>query len=114
MNYIPTPPTDEDRKEAERLRALGYRRTSSKHKLLSRIDRADWVTVLAAHLRRAPADLYILSQNLGAGYTMSDTPSGQWCDYYRRVLSNDSVEVSRAVATLVGGSSFDDCGYVSP
>lgn len=90
---------------AELLAARGYRRTSGKHCILSRIDRPDWVDVLARALRRSPAEFYEPGES---------TPSGRWCDSYRRCHSDDKITVSPVIAKLVPGSSFDATGYVPP
>jgi hypothetical protein len=95
--------TDEDRQEAARLKALGYRRTSNRYGMLSRIDRPDWLTVLAIHMRRSPATFYVPGQ---------DHPEGSWCDHYRRVLSKDKIEVSQAISRLVPSSDHDPIGYI--
>lgn len=97
--------TDEHKAEAARLKALGYRRTSNRYRMLSRIDRPDWLLALAEHLRRSPASLYIPDKS---------HPDGMWCDYYRRVLSKDTIEVSPEVCHLVGSSDHDTIGYVIP
>lgn len=95
--------TEQQKLTADELIALGYRRTSNKYRIVSRIDRPDWVTVLAVHCRRAPADFY----QIGA----SD-PEGNWCDYYRRVLSKDKIEgVDPEVFRAVPSSAWDNCGF---
>lgn len=96
-------PTDEDIELATALLASGYLRTSWKHRQVSRIDRADWVAVLARELRRAPADFYVPGDDL---------PAGNWADHYRRVYSNDHVTVSHAVIALVPTSNWNKTGYV--
>lgn len=98
-------PTAEEIAEAQRLMALGYRRTSWGHRLVSRIDRPDWLMVLAKELRRAPADFYVPGE---------PQPAGSWCDHYRRVCSKDNITVSKGVIGLVDGSGFDPIGYVEP
>lgn len=87
----------------EEAKARGYRRTSNKHRMVSRIDRADWIAVLARHLNRAPADLY------EPGATKV---AGNWCDHYRRCLSRDTLTLSEAEFRKVPGSDWDDTGYV--
>jgi hypothetical protein len=96
-------PTPDEVVEATRLIVHGYRRTSWKHRQVSRIDRPDWVTVLARSLRRAPADFYVPGE---------DTPAGNWADHYRRVHSRDHLTVSAAVVALVPASTWDNVGYV--
>lgn len=95
--------TDEHRAEAQRLIGMGYRRTSNKYLMVSRIDRPDWVTVLAQHLKRSPAELY----EIGA-----PSPAARWCGFYRSVLSKDSLEgIAPEVHALIPHSAFDDVGY---
>lgn len=90
---------------AEELIALGYRRTSNKHKMISRIDRPDWLIVLAKNLRRSPAEFYVPGER---------EPAATWCDHYRRVHSKDTLEVEEAVFRAIPGSGYDNCGYVDP
>lgn len=80
----------------EELVSAGYRRTSNKYGLVSRIDRPDWVEVLADHLGRSPAELYV---------------RGCWADYYRRVLSNDTLELGPVEGRKVPTSNWDTTGY---
>jgi hypothetical protein len=87
----------------EQLVAMGYRRTSRKYGMVSRIDRPDWVQVLARHLRRAPADFYVPGEN---------EVQGNWCDYYRCVLSKDTLEIGPVLALRVPTSGHDPVGYV--
>jgi hypothetical protein len=89
--------------EADKLAKMGYRRTSHKHGLIARIDREDWLNVMATALHRAPADFYVPGE---------PNPSGSWCDYYRRCLSLDIRHVQPGVTKLIPGSSFDPCGYI--
>jgi hypothetical protein len=92
-----------ENKSPKELAAMGYRRTSNKYGMLSRIDRADWIEVLAAHLRRAPADFYIPGEKF---------PAANWCDFYRRVLSKDTIEIDPNKAREVPSSSYDPIGFV--
>lgn len=93
----------EARQFAEELAARGYRRTSNKHGIVSRIDRPDWVQVLADDLGRSPAELYAKG---------AKEPESRWKDYYRRILSKDRVTLGADAARFVPGSNWDDCGYV--
>lgn len=88
----------------ETLTRLGYRRVSNKYGIVARIDREDFVQVLARSLRRAPADFYV------PGGT--DRVAGNWCDYYRRVHSKDRIELPREVARRVPPSGHDSTGFV--
>lgn len=91
--------------QAQDLADRGYRRTSNAHGIVSRVDRPDWVDVLATHLRRSPAEFYEPGESL---------PSGRWCDHYRRCLSKDKLYVEPGIAKLVPSSNFDAAGYVAP
>ena len=103
-----------DTSRAKRLTAMGYRRVSWRHCLLARIDRANWLDVLSAHLNRPKADFYVMehSGTEDGGYVMGKEPAGQWCDYYRRCLSEDTVHVSYAVCKLCLTSGHDPVGFV--
>lgn len=94
-----------DAETAADLIAKGYRRTSNKYRTVSRIDRPDWLNVLAINLHRAPADFYVPGES---------SPCGGWCDYYRRVISKDKIEVSPEVYALIPGSGHDPVGYLGP
>lgn len=74
--------------DAERLMALGYRRTSNRHGMVSRVDRPDWKEWLAAK-----------------GYPVD-------ADWYRRVCSKDTFEIGQAKARRVKSSSNDTTGFV--
>lgn len=87
----------------EELIARGYRKVSNKYGRLSRIDRPDWLHLLAVHLGRAPADFYVPG---------AEKPAGNWCDYYRRVLSKDKVDIDPQLARKAPSSDWDDIGYV--
>lgn len=82
----------------------GYRKVSNKFGVLSRIDRPDWVQVLAEHLHRSPAELYVPGR--------PEHPSAHWCDYYRRVLSTDTVMIDPAFARYIPNSNNDPVGFV--
>jgi hypothetical protein len=80
---------------AEQLAARGYRRVSVRHRHVARIDRPDWLSVLAQHLS--------VDEVQGTAV---------WCDYYRRVLSRDCLTVPEDVLMNVPPSCGDDCAYV--
>ena len=90
------------------LASQGYRRTSNRHRMVSRIDREDWKEYMA--LQHAPWD---------AKRGTTDGPDWVKClgpaaaaDFYRRVHSMDSLEgLDPAVFKLIPGSSNDPCGY---
>lgn len=100
VDHILTP---ERQTYVDGLIAQGYRRTSNRYGMVSRIDRPDWIEVLAAHLRRSPAELYVPGE--------PDTPSASWMDYYRRVLSEDTLEIDPNEARRIPNSNWDPCGY---
>ena len=81
--------------------AQGYRKISNKHRIVARIDREDWVHVLAKSMRRAVADFY--------------EPNGQvsshWADHYRRCHSSDKLTLGDAFFKLMRGSSGDSTGF---
>ena len=87
----------------QRLIAMGYRRTSSKYGMVSRIDRPDWLQVLAAHLRRSTGTLLMTDGN----------PDPSWCDFYRRVLSRDTLTLGQERGRRFPTSHGSSCGYVS-
>lgn len=89
---------------AEELTARGYRRTSNAHGLISRIDREDWLEVLAQKMRRAPADFIVRD---GGGRV-----SGLWCDFYRRCYSADTHTVDAQRIVKIPSSGHDQVGYV--
>jgi hypothetical protein len=89
---------------AEELIALGYRKTSNAYGLVSRIDRPDWVEVLAQEMRRAPADFIVRD---GSGRI-----SPSWCDHYRRVYSKDTHTVDPERIARIPTSDHDPVGYV--
>ena len=88
--------------KASRLITKGYRKTSNKYCLASRIDRADWIEVLANQMNRAVADYFDPQGNLSA----------QWADYYRRCLSEDTIRVDQEVLKFIPSSNDDNTGFV--
>lgn len=87
----------------ENLVARGYRRTSRRHGMVSRVDRPDWKEVLAKHLIRSVPEME----------KMVRRSPGDWEDYYRRVLSKDTITLnppSRALS--IPSSDHDPVGYV--
>lgn len=89
-----------------KLVSQGYRRTSRRHRIVSRIDRPDWVQVLAKELRRAPADFYVPGEK---------EPAANWADYYRRCLSKDTqtLEISWQAFMTMPGSGYDNVGFIT-
>lgn len=73
---------------AQNLIDLGYRKTSNAYCLVTRIDRDDWMDVMARQLRCSRADFYNLD---GSGI------SDHWRDHYVRCYSNDSHTVHPAI-----------------
>lgn len=83
--------------------ARGYRRVSNKYGTVARVDRPDWLEVLAESMGRCVADFYIRGKvnELGHG----------WADHYRRCYSKDTIDLPPAIAKLVPGSGSDPVGY---
>jgi len=69
---------------AKQLKKRGYRVVSIKHRLVSRIDRADW----------------------------EDFNPDE--DYYRRCLSKDSIVVPASYLTKIPNSQHSKVGYIKP
>jgi translation initiation factor IF-1 len=76
------------------LHSQGYRRVSNKYKLVARIDRDDWLDVLAKEMRCSRADFYNFD---GSGI------SDSWKDHYVRVYSKDQITVSPEIYKLMKG-----------
>lgn len=79
---------------AHDLTMQGYRRTSNAYCLLSRIDREDWLEVLARSMNTCVAHFYNLN---GSGV------SDRWRDHYIRSFSKDKITVSPAIHRKVPG-----------
>ena len=91
--------------KAQILTAMGYRRVSNGHRGIARIDRPDWLDVLAKDLRRSPAEFYRPGEK---------DPAITWCDQYRRVYSKDTIHgVPEDVFKRIPGSGDSDCGFVN-
>lgn len=69
---------------AQELISLGYRRTSNAYCMVSRIDRPDWIQVLASKMHLSVADFHNVD---GSGV------SDHWKDHYVRVYSKDNLTV---------------------
>lgn len=78
--------------------AKGYRVTSNRHCIISRIDREDWVHHLKECTGIDTVDDTILEEH--------------WCDYYRRCISKDNLTVDQHVCRLIPNSSYDTTGFV--
>ena len=90
--------------EANKLMAQGYRRTSSRHRIVSRIDRVDW----KIHMAKSHSP-WSLREGL-KWVVMLGLESGP--DHYRRCHSKDSIEgVNPEVFKLIKGSNWDECGF---
>ncbi len=79
---------------AGNLHNQGYRRTSNKYKIVSRIDRDDWLDVLAKSMNCTRADFYKLD---GSGV------ADNWKDHYIRCYSKDKLTVSELVYRQMQG-----------
>lgn len=106
-----------NRARAEELARRGYRRISSKYGLVARVDRPDWIMVLAAHLHRSPAEFYLVRQTSagdGEQYAIdSNHPSPMWADHYRRTYSRDKFRVDPEVAKFLRDSEQSYVDYVA-
>lgn len=74
--------------EAATLTKQGYRKVSNRYKLVARIDRDDWMDILARQLNCCRADFYKLD---GTGI------ANNWKDHYIRVYSEDKLTVTPEV-----------------
>lgn len=83
-------------KAMQRLIAMGYRRTSRRFGLISRIDRPDWVEFLKSQ---------------GLGHAEANSKNGCWEDFYRRVYSKDTLEIGQ-FAMAIPPSGWDFTGYI--
>lgn len=92
----PTEPEDEEqaKKVANYLMAQGYRKTSNAYCLISRVDREDWLDVLAKERRCSRADFYNVD---GSG--VGDQHRG----HYIRVFSKDNHTVAPEVLRCMKG-----------
>lgn len=70
------------------LSKMGYRRTSNAYCMVARIDREDWLDVLAKQRNCSRADFYNVD---GSGV------GNQHRDHYIRVFSNDKLTVHPAI-----------------
>lgn len=95
-----------DLRQYAALEAKGYRRTSNRHGLISRIDRPDWLDALNRHLMRSAQQGNLILEN------SEEYNSGSWQDFYRRVLSKDTLEIGKSQAQNIGTSSWDNIGYI--
>ena len=77
----------EAQKQAKELMAKGYRRTSNKYRMITRIDREDWMHFLAEKMPGSCVADFMVKSGPDAG-----KPSPLWEDHYRRVYSKDSIE----------------------
>lgn len=86
------------------LAAMGYRRTSNRHCLVSRVDRPDWREHMAQ--KHAPWDPE------GQGVAWVKCLGKGAADHYRRCYSNDTMTVGPEVSRRIPGSIWDETGYV--
>jgi hypothetical protein len=86
---------DSDYMEARRLIASGYCPTSNRYRMLSRLDRPDWLQHMAyLHTKGFPGSD---AKNLAEGMRWATGLGGGAADFYRRVHSRDTIEVNEAV-----------------
>lgn len=89
--------TDEDSTTdliPEELINLGYRRVSNAYCLVAKIDREDWLEILAGRMRCSVAHFY---NRDGSGI------SNDWKDHYIRVYSKDTHCVGPSRIRLIPG-----------
>ena len=79
---------------AGELMAKGYRKTSNAYCMVSRVDREDWLEVMAAQRNCSVADFYNID-----GTGVRDSHRG----HYIRVFSEDNLTVSPKVLRLMKG-----------
>lgn len=85
--------------------ASGYRRVSNRYRLVARIDRPDWIDILARDLLRSPAEFYVPG---------AKEPAGMWADHYRRCFSRDTLTLDPDVFYQIPTSCHDPVGFVPP
>lgn len=89
---------------AKELMGQGYRRVSSKSGVLSRVDVEDWKNKMSndhAPWSKEEGDRWVM--------ILGDSAA----DHYRRVYSNDKIQVPLEVSKNVKSSDFDPIGYIS-
>lgn len=74
------------------LNDLGYRRVSNAYCKIARIDRPDWLKVMAGHMSCAVADFYDVN---GSGV------GNRWKDQYVRMYSKDTQTVSPVIFSKI-------------
>lgn len=77
---------DEIEMTARRYAEQGYVGVSNKYRIIVRIDRPDWLVVLATNMRRSVADFFVLGTNKPGRDT------GHWGVYYASSYSKDKIE----------------------
>ena len=78
---------------AHDLMVAGYRRTSNAYCTVARIDRDDWLEVMAQHMHCSVADFY---NRDGSGV------GNQWRDHYVRTFSKDTHTVHPLIIKAIG------------
>lgn len=91
--------TEEDRTEAARLVASGYRPTSNKYRHLSRIDREDWRERMADFQTGGFSGCKTKNREDGLRWVAGLADGAG--DFYRRVISEDRTEASHGVFRAV-------------
>lgn len=87
----------------EVLVAQGYRCVSRAYCMVARIDRPDWLEVMAKRVGCAVADFY---RKDGGGV------SAMWADTYRREHSKDVLTVHPDIVRMIPTSGWDPVGYI--
>jgi len=90
--------------DAERLTGYGFCRISNTAKMLSRIDKPNWVDLLAHHLHRETTEME-------RAIRQSPSSMASWEDYYRRTLSESKITVDPEVYMLMPASGHTITGF---
>lgn len=77
------------RSEAQKLFDRGYQGFSNKYRMIARIDRPDWLQVMAGKFRKSVADFYV--READGTITITDK-TGRWGEHYAAALSLDKQE----------------------
>jgi translation initiation factor IF-1 len=78
--------------KAGELTQKGYRRISNKYKIVARIDKEDWLDIMAKQMNCSRADFYCVN---GGGV------KDNWRDHYIRVYSEDKLTVGPEIYKLM-------------
>jgi hypothetical protein len=122
MTELEELPETAEKTIVEKLIKRGYRRTSSKYRVISRIDRCDWVDFLydkvfshrSPGIRQAVKAFYEGMPLADFGFMEATVAleASRAADHYRRCYSQDKKEgIDPEVFRLIPGSGGDLVGY---